>query len=216
MRFNKKGFTVIEVLISVTILSLIMIALLSGTSQNLKVMIRGDENMFMQKEVSRILTDLYLEITSIGPKVFVDKYGDPWVSGEKNKEVTPVIIYLVDVDKNTKNGYEGLKFNKYGIDPISSVETVKYYFVVDPQNLAKRLMNKDKTGYIFRKLRGNHDILISEFVSDLHFIPQDGTTKGLKVVGEIAVKSKNGKIKRLPFSFLIRVESSYIAFEVWK
>jgi len=214
---NNKGFTLIEVLISFSILSLIMIVLLTGTSQNLNVMIRGDENMFIQKEISRLLTDLYIEITSINPSVIIDKYGDPWIAGEKNKEVTPVIIYLVDKDKKPSNGYEEIKFNNYGMKSISDRESIRYYFQADPYNKNKRLENKDKTGYILRKSRNTHNIILSEFVSDLHFIPQNGTTKALKVVGQVAVKSRNASlIKKKDFEFSIRFESPYVAFEVWK
>jgi prepilin-type N-terminal cleavage/methylation domain-containing protein len=209
---KQQGFTVVELLISITIISMIFIALFTGFSHNLDAMRRGDDEMFLQGEVARLLTDLYMELTSINPCLIIDKENNLWVSGEKAKEIQPCTISFIDTDRNRQNGFEKLSFIQYAEANITDARKVNYYFKPHPDNIAKRQENADGSAYILMKDRGSRTITVSENVSDLRFFPENGHTRAVRITGEVAKKNAKGKIQKYPFSFMVRLESLYIAF----
>lgn len=209
---NCSGFTVMELLISITIMALIFIVLFSGVSQNLDSMVRGDEEITMQGEVSRIMAEIYLELTSLNPCPEVDKDGNVWLMGEKDREVQPNLILFTDRNVNPDDGGEELSFTHFGGKTLADRTPVRFFFQPDPEDPLKFAWNKDKTGHILIKKRGDRTNKVSDRVESIHFSPEDGPLKSVRVKGVVALMSPRAGLKRIPFEFSVRLESMYLAF----
>lgn len=210
-RAARRGFTVAELLVATAVFSIMLVAVMYIFRQNMDQMKRGDEEMFLQSEAARILTDIYFELTSVNPRPFLDKAGDLWIAGERLGEVEPNAILFRDWDERTERGYDTLKWTDFAKDALTDEEPVSYY--LDPDPIVARSHRRNATGvaHILMKRRGERVAPVSEHVVRCDFTPVDAAVKGVLVDGEVALQAINGPVKRLPFRFLVRLESPYIA-----
>lgn len=210
-RARRRGFTVVELLVAAAVFSLILLAIMGVFRQSMDQMKRGDEEMFLQTEVARILTDIYFELTSINPRPFLDKAGDLWIAGERLGEVEPNTVAFTDWDERTERGYDTITWRDHARESLTDSEVVSYH--LDPDPVVARAFRKNETGvaHHLMKRRGERVAPVSEHVVRCDFVPVDGAVKGVRIDGEVALKTLNGPVKRLPFQFFVRLESPYLA-----
>lgn len=210
-RPSRRGFTLPELLISITIFALIMGAVMYSFQQNMDAMRRGDEEMFLQSEAAKVLTDIYLELTGINPTATIDKENDLWIAGEKGGEIVPDALKFDDFDDRKTKGFDTLSFFQTDRETLTGKTIVSYYLRPDPILPKTFEPNRDKSGFTLIKKKGETERVLSENVVRCDFTPVDNATKGVLVDGEVAIRAKKGgKVKAYPFRFLVRLESPYL------
>ena len=209
---RRRGFTVAELMVAVAAMALMLSAVVLIFRQNLDQMKRGDEEMFLQAEAARLLTEIYFDLTSINPRPYLDRGNDLWIAGERTGEVDPNFLRFGDHDGRTDKGFDRLSWTDFAKETLTDAEPVEYYLDPDPTVPKTFRKNAEGVAHILKRRRGGREVVVSENVVRCDFTPVDDVVKAVVVDGEVALRSKNGPVKTLPFRFRVTLESPYLAF----
>lgn len=92
----QKGFTLIEVLISLTILSLIMGVVMGGFRLGSRSWRKGEERLEEQQRMRCVFTILIQDIKSC---ILLQRSADPEVSGKKRNRANQPVVFIGEADK---------------------------------------------------------------------------------------------------------------------
>ena len=173
MFIKKKAFTIVELLISISIMLLIIVMMTSSFGQNILNFKLGNEindasfaRFFLTKE-------LYYNMINLNNKISFAN------NSLENREYN--FIYMKNKDDN--NRYRRIDLKRYNLYDFGRQSLISYYF--EDSNLIKQINGKKR-------------ILISN-LEELSF---DFKEKMLKCEGILKAKTKTGR-KSLPFEFSI-------------
>lgn len=166
----KRGLTLIELLVSFAIITLILGSVLTIFRNYLNIGKKQDSVMRLNLQLQLLQKQIYLDFLMISPYIKMDNSGNIFVAGEEQKSPISKHIKLVDLDKNKKNGYEGIDIFINEFEPFNNTYTIKYRV---NKNLLIRIKNKKEK-------------IICKDLNYLHFFP---IKDGVKINGQFKIKN---------------------------
>lgn len=171
--FTKKGFSLVEITISIALLFMIIAAITSSFGQSMLNFNIGNKVNDTSFSKFFLMKDIYNTVINMNKRIEFN--------GE-DLDVEQVNFIEFSDRKEEKDHYGRLAFNRYYIDDIEKVEKIEYYF--HKNKLFKKTSDKSKN--------------ILNNVQDLFFYYKNGI---VYCSGIMEVKEKDKKIKNIPFEF---------------
>lgn len=208
---NGKGFTLVEVMISLAVASMLLISIFYTFSHNLQSWQQGEKKMVLQSEISRVMYVIYQDLKRINPAIFYDQNFDLWVTGERYKEAKPNEIEILDENKKTADGFERIKFKVYYIEPYSKKETVEYYLKRDANAMdGSYVKNKRGSAHVLIRTVDDRETVVSENVESIKFSRDKTDPKALNVSVRIIMPTDAGaKVSADAFDLKVRFDNDY-------
>ena len=110
LRNKKKAFTMIEMTVSVLIISVIVLTLIMVFRSNVVAWKWGQKHMGFNQKIQLVMKQIFTDIKNINPIVKQDKNGNIWFQGEKMGDLYPNIVSIFNKDGDKGNGGEELAF----------------------------------------------------------------------------------------------------------
>lgn len=212
MTGTNAGFTLIEVMIAVSVSAVLIISVFYAFSHNMDSWRRGESTMGLQSEMSKVMASVYYELKRVNPAVYYDDNFDLWITGEKDKGAKPNVIELIDENNNALDGFERIKFTVYLIEPFSKKEVIEFYLKPDPNSVGNYLKNKKGSAHILIKSIDGAENIISENVESFHISKVASDHRAVIVSAKITMPPEyNLKQKSDLFNLKVRFDNDYIA-----
>jgi len=210
VKYNK-GFTLVEVMISLAVASMLLISIFFTFSHNLQSWQQGEKKMVLQSEVSRVMYVIYQDLKRVNPAIFYDQNFDLWVTGERYKEAKPNEIEIIDENKRPVDGFERIKFKVYYIEPYSKKETVEYYLKRDEKAMdVAYSLNKSGSAHTLIRSVDERETVISDNVKSIKFTKDKTDPKALNISVRIMMPTDAGaKTSTDAFDLKVRFDNDY-------
>jgi prepilin-type N-terminal cleavage/methylation domain-containing protein len=197
MRHNKKGFTLIELSISVLIIALIILVLIMVFRSNLATFKWGQQHMEFNQKIQLVMKQIFTDFKQINPILSQDEDGHIFLQGEKIGDLFPNLVTIFDKDKNPENGGEEVAFFLTSFTSINQRDHVKYF--IDKDELIRQKTDHD--GNVKRSV-------IAEKASELFFAEDPGDIRQIKIKVTLADPKKPERSEKIDFA--VRLETDLV------
>jgi len=194
---NKKGFTLIEMSISVLIISLIILVLILVFRSNLATFKWGQQHMEFNQKIQLVMKQIFTDFKQINPILSQDEDGHIFLQGEKIGDLFPNLVTIFDKDKNPENGGEEVAFFLTSFTSINQRDHIKYF--IDKDELIRQKTDHD--GNVKRSV-------IAEKASDLFFAEDPGDIRQIKIKVTLADPKKPERSEKIDFA--VRLETDLV------
>lgn len=191
-KIRKSGFTLVELSISVLIISSIIMVLLMILRSNLNTFKWGQAHVSFEQKKLLAARQIFYDIKSINPILSSDRMGVK-LKGESMEEFG---VNLVTIDKKNEN-FNTLRFIQASFEDLEKRDVV-YYFVKE-NNLYREIT--DKNG------KGSGKVILENVVS-LVFDEDSNDHKQIHV--KFMVGDPKNNLKPEPVDFVIRLETDLV------
>jgi len=197
MCHNKKGFTLIELSISVLIIALIILVLIMVFRSNLATFKWGQQHMEFNQKIQLVMKQIFTDFKQINPILRQDEDGHIFLQGEKIGDLFPNLVTIFDKDKNPENGGEEVAFFLTSFTNINQRDHVKYF--IDKEELIRQKTDYD--GNVKRSV-------IAEKASNLFFAEDPGDIRQIKIKVTLADPKKPERSEQIDFA--VRLETDLV------
>ncbi|KAF1081844.1 MAG: hypothetical protein GQF41_1484 [Candidatus Rifleibacterium amylolyticum] len=197
IQHNKKGFTLIEMSISVLIIALIILVLIMVFRSNLATFKWGQQHMEFNQKIQLVMKQIFTDFKQINPILSQDEDGHIFLQGEKIGDLFPNLVTIFDKDKNPENGGEEVAFFLTSFTSINQRDHVKYF--IDKDELIRQKTDHD--GNVKRSV-------IAEKASELFFAEDPGDIRQIKIKVTLADPKKPERSEKIDFA--VRLETDLV------
>jgi len=194
---NKKGFTLIELSISVIIIALIILVLIVVFRSNLATFKWGQQHMEFNQKIQLVMKQIFTDFKQVNPILRQDEDGHIFLQGEKIGDLFPNLVTIFDKDKNPENGGEEVAFFLTTFTNISQRDHVRYF--IDKEELIRQKTDHD--GNVRRSV-------IAEKASDLFFSEDPGDIRQIRIKLTLADPKKPERSEKIDFA--VRLETDLV------
>lgn len=197
IQHNKKGFTLIEMSISVLIIALIILVLIMVFRSNLATFKWGQQHMEFNQKIQLVMKQIFTDFKQINPILSQDEDGHIFLQGEKIGDLFPNLVTIFDKDKNPENGGEEVAFFLTSFTSINQRDHVKYF--IDKDELIRQKTDHD--GNVKRSV-------IAEKASELFFAEDPGDIRQIKIKVTLADPKNPERSEKIDFA--VRLETDLV------
>ncbi|MBU1106142.1 MAG: type II secretion system GspH family protein [Candidatus Riflebacteria bacterium] len=194
---TNRGFTLLELSVSVLIVSLIILVLIVVFRSNLATFKWGQQHMEFNQKIQLVMKQLFTDFKQINPILRQDEEGHMFLQGEKIGDLFPNLVTIFDKDKDPDNGGEEVAFFLTTFSDMNRRDHIKYF--IDKSELIRQKTDHD--GNVKR-------FVVAEKVSDLHFTEDSGDIRQIKIKLTMTDPKKPERSENLDFA--VRLETDLV------
>ncbi|EKD81980.1 MAG: hypothetical protein ACD_39C01537G0004 [uncultured bacterium] len=192
-----KGFTLIELSVSVLIISLIILVLIVVFRSNLTTFKWGQQHMEFNQKIQMVMKQIFTDFKRINPILRQDEDGHMFLQGEKIGDLFPNLVTIFDKDKEPANGGEEVAFFLTTFTDLNQRDHIKYF-------LDKNELIMQRTDYNGNTKR----VVIAEQAADLHFSEDPGDIRQIKIKLTLTDPKKPERSEKIDFA--VRLETDLV------
>ncbi len=195
----KKAFTLVEMSVTMLVVSIIGLILLSVFRSNVAAWKWGSKHMEFQQKIQLAMKQVFTDIKRINPVVYADEAGNYWFKGEKTGDLVPNLVDIIDVDKEPQNGGEELMMWHTSYVTPGEKNGVRLFLEEGALMREQILPNESRRKSV-----------VANRVSDLHFFKNPEDPLEIKV-GMIITDDRNPDLKeKLAFAVHLDTDLVYV------
>jgi len=200
---KKSGFTLIEISVSILIVSVIMITLIMVFRNNILSWKWGQKHMGFNQKIQLVMKQIFTDIKNINPIVKQDTKGDLWFQGEKIGDLFPNIVRIENTDGNKTNGGEELSFYLTDFTDLTRKDFIRYY-------LDKTKLIRESIDY-----NGNKKVkIVSERSTDLHFFSDENDIHEIGI--RVTLTDKLDSKLKENLEFAVRLDTDLVCVKMYE
>lgn len=194
---TNKGFTLIELSVSVVVVALIFLVLIVVFRSNLATFKWGQQHMEFNQKIQIVMKQLFTDFKQINPILRQDEDGHIFLQGEKIGDLFPNLVTIFDKDKNPENGGEEAAFFLTSFSDLNLRDNIRYF--IDKNELIRQKTDHD----------GNTKrTVIAEKASELYFSEDSGDIRQIKIKLTLTDPKKPDRSEKLDFA--VRLETDLV------
>lgn len=194
---KNRGFTLVELSVSVLVVSLIILVLIVVFRSNLATFKWGQQHMEFNQKIQMVMKQLFTDFKQINPILRQDEDGHIFLQGEKIGDLFPNLVTIFDKDKDPENGGEEAAFFLTSFSDLNMRDHIRYF--IDNNELIRQKTDHD--GNVKRSV-------IAEKASDLHFSEDSGDIRQIKIKLTLTDPKKSDRSEKLDFA--VRLETDLV------
>lgn len=192
---NDKGFTLIELSVSVLIIALVILVLIVVFRSNLQTFKWGQQHMEFNQKIQMVMKQIFTDFKEINPILRQDEDGHIFLQGEKIGDLFPNLVTIFDKDKEPANGGEEVAFFLTSFTNLNQRDHVKYF--IDKEELIRQKTDYD--GNVRRTV-------IAEKASDLFFSEDSGDIRQIKIKLTLTDPKKPERSEKIDFAVKLETD----------
>lgn len=194
---TNKGFTLVELSVSVLVVSLIILVLIVVFRSNLATFKWGQQHMEFNQKIQLVMKQMFTDFKQINPILRQDEDGHIFLQGEKIGDLFPNLVTIYDKDKDPDNGGEEVSFFLTTFSDMNQRDHIRYF--IDKSELIRQKTDHD--GNVKR-------FVIAEKASELHFFGDSGDIRQIKIKLTLTDPKKPDHAEKLDFA--VRLETDLV------
>jgi len=192
---TNKGFTLIELSVSVVVVALIFLVLIVVFRSNLATFKWGQQHMEFNQKIQMVMKQIFTDFKEINPILRQDEDGHIFLQGEKIGDLFPNLVTIFDKDKEPANGGEEVAFFLTSFTNLNQRDHIKYF--IDKEELIRQKTDYD--GNVRRTV-------IAEKASDLFFSEDSGDIRQIKIKLTLTDPKKPERSEKIDFAVKLETD----------